>query len=65
MQENVFKAKYDSNATKTRNIILESKVAELLKENETLEIHCKDLCESIEDMKTKAIEQTNSLITKK
>lgn len=48
----------------TRNFELEQNVAELLKENESLKRHQKDLCDSIKVTKTKTVEQTTSLIAK-
>ncbi|GJS67443.1 retrovirus-related pol polyprotein from transposon TNT 1-94 [Tanacetum coccineum] len=46
----------------TINIELEHKVAKLLKENETLKKHYKELYDSIKTMRAKTIEKTTSLI---
>ncbi|GJR55922.1 gag-pol polyprotein [Tanacetum coccineum] len=46
----------------TINIELEHKVAKLLKENETLKKHYKELYDSIKSTRAKTIEQTTSLI---
>ncbi|GJT83206.1 hypothetical protein Tco_1057548 [Tanacetum coccineum] len=46
------------------NIELEHKVAKLLKENETLKRHYKELSDSIKIMRAKTIEYTTSLIAK-
>lgn len=54
----------DIDATKTRISELSIYVAELLKENESLKRHQKDLGDSIKEMRTKTIEQTTSLIAK-
>ncbi|GJR15654.1 hypothetical protein Tco_0798306 [Tanacetum coccineum] len=48
----------------TINIELKHKVAKLLKENETLKKHYKDLYDSIKVTRTKTIELTTSLIAK-
>ena len=61
---NEVNAKHESNAIAIRNTELEPNVAELLKENESLKIHCKELCDSIKETKTKIVEQTTSLIAK-
>lgn len=53
---NEVKAKHDRDVIATRNTELELNVAELLKENDTLKIHCKDICDSIKETKTKTIE---------
>lgn len=53
---NEVKDKHVSEPFANRNFELEQNVAELLKENETLKIHCKDLCESIKETKTKTLE---------
>nr|GFB11019.1 hypothetical protein [Tanacetum cinerariifolium] len=46
----------------TMNIELEHSVAKLLKENETLKKHYKDLCYSIKITRSKIIEHTTSLL---
>nr|GEY34301.1 hypothetical protein [Tanacetum cinerariifolium] len=56
--------KHDIDVNETINIELEHKVANLLKENETLKKHYKDLYDSIKVTRTKTIEQTTSLIAK-
>ncbi|GJZ79659.1 hypothetical protein Tco_0644496 [Tanacetum coccineum] len=48
----------------TINIELEHKVAKLLKENETLKKHYKELYDSFKTTRAKTIEQTTSLISK-
>ncbi|GJT20065.1 hypothetical protein Tco_0878771 [Tanacetum coccineum] len=58
------KVKKDINVFETINIELEYSVAKLLKENETLKKHYKDLYDSIKVTRTKTIEQTTSLIAK-
>ena len=59
---NEVKAKHDSDVIATRKF--EQKMAELLDENESLKIQCKELCDLIKETKTKNIEQTTSLIAK-
>lgn len=54
----------DIDATKTKISELSIYVAELLLENEYLKKHCKNLNESIKEMRTKTIKQTTSLIAK-
>ncbi|GJX83952.1 hypothetical protein Tco_0333433 [Tanacetum coccineum] len=61
---NEAKLKNDIDVIETINIELEHKVAKLLKENETLKKHYKDLYDSIKVTRTKTIEQTTSLIAK-
>ncbi|GJX53944.1 hypothetical protein Tco_0282313 [Tanacetum coccineum] len=61
---NEAKVKHDIDVIETINIELEHKVAKLLKENETLKKHYKDLYDSIKVTRTKTIEQTTSLIAK-
>jgi hypothetical protein len=61
---NEVKAKHESNAIASRNTELELNVAKVLKENESLKKHCRNLNESIKETRTKMIEQTTSLIAK-
>nr|GEZ18598.1 hypothetical protein [Tanacetum cinerariifolium] len=63
-KSNEAKVKHDIDVTEIINIELEHKVAKLLKENETLRKHYKDLYDSNKVMRTKTIEQTTSLIAK-
>ncbi|GJS30105.1 hypothetical protein Tco_0490725 [Tanacetum coccineum] len=56
--------KHDIDVIETINIELEHKVARLLKENETLKRHYKELSDSIKTTRTKTIEHTTSLIAK-
>nr|GEY53303.1 retrovirus-related Pol polyprotein from transposon TNT 1-94 [Tanacetum cinerariifolium] len=63
-KSNEAKVKHDIDVIETINIKLEHKVAKLCKENETLKKHYKDLYDSIKVTRTKAIEQTTSLIAK-
>ncbi|GKD15914.1 hypothetical protein Tco_1205072 [Tanacetum coccineum] len=63
-KSNEAKVKHDIDVIETINIELEHKVAKLLKENETLKKHYKDLYDSIKVTRTKTIEQTTSLIAK-
>ncbi|GJS98522.1 hypothetical protein Tco_0819692 [Tanacetum coccineum] len=63
-KSNEAKVKHDIDVIKTINIELEHKVAKLLKENETLKNHYKELYNSIKVTRTKTIEQTTSLISK-
>ncbi|GJS97515.1 hypothetical protein Tco_0804483 [Tanacetum coccineum] len=63
-KSNEAKVKHDIDVIETINIELEHKVAKLLKENETLKKHYKDLYDSIKVTRTKTIEQTTSLIDK-
>ncbi|GJV52731.1 hypothetical protein Tco_1448472 [Tanacetum coccineum] len=61
---NEAKVKHDIDVIETINIELEHKVAKLLKENETLKKHYKELYDSIKTTRAKNIEQTTSLIAK-
>nr|GEW16688.1 hypothetical protein [Tanacetum cinerariifolium] len=63
-ESNEAKVKHDIDVIETINIELEHKVAKLLKENETLKKHYKDLYDSIKVTRTTTIEQTTSLIAK-
>ncbi|GJX60709.1 hypothetical protein Tco_0292099 [Tanacetum coccineum] len=63
-KSNEAKVKHDIDVIETINIELEHKMAKLLKENETLKKHYKDLYDSIKVTRTKTIEQTTSLIAK-
>nr|GEV68757.1 hypothetical protein [Tanacetum cinerariifolium] len=63
-KSNEAKVKHDIDVIQTMNIELEYKVAKLLKENETLKKHYKELFDSIKTARTKTIEHTNSLIAK-
>ncbi|GJU92701.1 hypothetical protein Tco_1317457 [Tanacetum coccineum] len=63
-KSNEAKVKHDIDVIETINIKLEHKVAKLLKENETMKNHYKDLYDSIKVTRTKTIEQTTSLIAK-
>ncbi|GJW29510.1 reverse transcriptase domain-containing protein [Tanacetum coccineum] len=63
-KSNEAKVKHDIDVIETINIELEHKVAKLLKENETLKKHYKDLYDSIKVMRTKTIEQTTFFIAK-
>ncbi|GKA24111.1 hypothetical protein Tco_0710144 [Tanacetum coccineum] len=56
------KVKHDIDVIETINIELEHKVAKLLKENETLKKHYKELYDSIKTTRAKTIENTTSLI---
>ncbi|GJT93076.1 hypothetical protein Tco_1081921 [Tanacetum coccineum] len=56
--------KHDIDVIETINIELDHIFAKLLKENETLKKHYKDLYDSIKVTRTKTIEQTTSLIDK-
>ncbi|GKB54554.1 hypothetical protein Tco_0905307 [Tanacetum coccineum] len=62
-KSNEAKVKPDIDVIETINIELEHKVAKLLKENETLKKHYKELYDSIKTTRAKTIEQTTSLIT--
>lgn len=55
-KSNDAKVKHDINAMETKSIELECYVAKLLKENESLKVQCKDLCDSIKVTKTKTVE---------
>nr|GEY40632.1 hypothetical protein [Tanacetum cinerariifolium] len=61
-KSNEAKVKHDIDVLETTNIELEHKVAKLLKENETLKKHYKELFDSIKIMRAKTIEHTTSLI---
>nr|GFB39220.1 hypothetical protein [Tanacetum cinerariifolium] len=56
------KVKHDIDVIQTINIELIYKVAKLLKENETLKKHYKELFDSIKITRSKTIEHTTSLI---
>ncbi|GJY56176.1 hypothetical protein Tco_0455291 [Tanacetum coccineum] len=56
------KVKHDIDVIEPINIELEHKVAKLLKENETLKRHYKELSDSIKTTRAKTIEHTTSLI---
>ncbi|GJR03453.1 retrovirus-related pol polyprotein from transposon TNT 1-94 [Tanacetum coccineum] len=56
------KVKHDIDVIETINIELEHKVAKLLKENETLKRHYKEMFDSIKTTRAKNIEHTTSLI---
>ncbi|GJS45627.1 hypothetical protein Tco_0595748 [Tanacetum coccineum] len=56
------KVKHDIDVIETINIELEHKMAKLLKENETLKRHYKELSDSIKTTRAKTIEHTTSLI---
>ncbi|GKD05543.1 hypothetical protein Tco_1180517, partial [Tanacetum coccineum] len=59
---NKAKIKKEIDEPETMNIELEHSVAKLLKENETLKKHYKDLYDSIKITRSKTIEQTTSLL---
>ncbi|GJW36263.1 hypothetical protein Tco_0059183 [Tanacetum coccineum] len=61
-KSNEAKVKHDIDVIETINIELEHIVAKLLKENETLKKHYKELYDSIKTMRAKTIEHTTSLI---
>ncbi|GJU43020.1 hypothetical protein Tco_1200286 [Tanacetum coccineum] len=61
-KSNEAKVKHDIDVIETINIKLEHKVAKLLKENETLKKHYKELSDSIKITRAKTIEHTTSLI---
>nr|GEW48796.1 actin-binding, cofilin/tropomyosin type [Tanacetum cinerariifolium] len=61
-KSNKAKVKHDIDVLETINIELEHKVAKLLKENETLKKHYKELFDSIKITRAKTIEHTTSLI---
>ncbi|GKB63458.1 hypothetical protein Tco_0919644 [Tanacetum coccineum] len=61
-KSNKAKVKHDIDVIEIINIKLEHKVAKLLKENETLKKHYKDLYDSIKITRSKTIEQTTSLL---
>ncbi|GKD36774.1 hypothetical protein Tco_1256981, partial [Tanacetum coccineum] len=62
VKTNEAKIKHDIDVIETINIELEHKVAKLLKENETLKRHYKELSDSIKTTRAKTIEHTTSLI---
>ncbi|GJX80948.1 hypothetical protein Tco_0329097 [Tanacetum coccineum] len=62
-KSNEAKVKHGIDVIETINIELEHKVAKLLKENETLKRHYKELSDSIKTTRAKTIEHTTSLIT--
>ncbi|GJT96927.1 hypothetical protein Tco_1092445 [Tanacetum coccineum] len=64
VKSNEAKVKHDIDVIETINIELEHKVAKLLKENETLKRHYKELFDSIKITRAKNIEHTTSLIAK-
>ncbi|GJU76042.1 hypothetical protein Tco_1273112 [Tanacetum coccineum] len=64
VKSNEAKVKHDIDVIETINIELEHTVAKLLKENETLKKHYKELYDSIKTTRAKNIEQTTSLIAK-
>ncbi|GJX13768.1 hypothetical protein Tco_0205526 [Tanacetum coccineum] len=59
---NEAKVKHDIDVIETINIELEHKVAKLLKENETLKKHYKEMFDSIKTTRAKNIEHTTSLM---
>nr|GEX02885.1 hypothetical protein [Tanacetum cinerariifolium] len=61
-KSNEAKVKHDIDVIQTINIELEYKVAKLLKENETLKNHYKELFDSIKITRAKTIEHTTSFI---
>ncbi|GJX44079.1 hypothetical protein Tco_0260755 [Tanacetum coccineum] len=62
VKSNEAKIKHDVDVIERINIELEHKMAKLLKENETLKRHYKELSDSIKTTRAKAIEHTTSLI---
>ncbi|GJU13340.1 hypothetical protein Tco_1135736 [Tanacetum coccineum] len=64
VKSNQAKVKHDIDVIETINIELEQKVAKLLKENETLKRHYKEMFDSIKTTRAKNIEHTTSLIAK-
>ncbi|GKB74880.1 hypothetical protein Tco_0936292 [Tanacetum coccineum] len=64
VKSNEAKIKHDIDVIKTINIEFEHKVAKLVKENETLNRHYKELSDSIKTTRAKTIEHTTSLIAK-
>ncbi|GKA09526.1 hypothetical protein Tco_0688857 [Tanacetum coccineum] len=64
VKSNEAKIKHDIDVIETINIELEHKVAKLLKENETLKRHYKELFDSIKMTRAKTIEHTTSFIAK-
>ncbi|GJT12369.1 hypothetical protein Tco_0859411 [Tanacetum coccineum] len=63
-KSNEAKIKHEIDVIETINIKLEHKLATLLKENETLKRHYKELSDSIKTTRAKTIEHTTSLIAK-
>ncbi|GKC36864.1 hypothetical protein Tco_1049248 [Tanacetum coccineum] len=61
---NEAKVKHDIDVIETINIELEHKVAKLLKENESLKRHYKEMFDSIKITRARNIEHTTSLIAK-
>ncbi|GJS31455.1 hypothetical protein Tco_0492075 [Tanacetum coccineum] len=64
VKSNEAKVKHDIDVIETINIELEHKVAKLLKENETLKHHYKEMYDSIKTTRARNIEHTTSLIAK-
>ncbi|GJU55145.1 hypothetical protein Tco_1228859 [Tanacetum coccineum] len=64
VKSNEAKVKHDIDVIETINIELEHKMAKLLKENETLKKHYKELYDSIKTTRARNIEHTTSLIAK-
>ncbi|GJX65031.1 hypothetical protein Tco_0299374 [Tanacetum coccineum] len=64
VKSNEAKVKYDIDVIEIINIELEHKVAKLLKENETLKKHYKELYDSIKTTRAWNIDHTTSLIAK-
>ncbi|GJR48029.1 hypothetical protein Tco_1316132 [Tanacetum coccineum] len=64
VNSNEAKVKHDIDVIETINIELKHQVAKLLKENETLKKHYKELSDSIKITRAKTIEHTTSLIAK-
>ncbi|GKA49536.1 hypothetical protein Tco_0742609 [Tanacetum coccineum] len=64
VKSNEAKVKHDIDVIETINIELEHKVAKLLKENETLKQHYKEMYDSIKTTRARNIEHTTSLIAK-
>ncbi|GJS66985.1 hypothetical protein Tco_0681549 [Tanacetum coccineum] len=62
VKSNEAKVKHDIDEIETINIELQHKVAKLLKENETLKRHYKEMFDSIKTTRAKNIEHTTSLI---
>ncbi|GJT45344.1 hypothetical protein Tco_0954059 [Tanacetum coccineum] len=62
IKSNEAKVKHDIDVIETINIKLKHKVAKLLKENETLKRHYKEMFDSIKTTRAKNIEYTTSLI---
>ncbi|GJR59754.1 hypothetical protein Tco_1501916 [Tanacetum coccineum] len=62
VKSNEAKVKHDIDVIETINIKLEHKMAKLIKENETLKRHYKELSDSIKTTRAKTIEHTTSLI---